>query len=290
MTVYCGAERFVVGQNNRWAKDFPYTLKHHRATLHLNAELPSHSQHALEQLIERPLLAKRVSAALDCCKSALFAKREQLDSLKKKLRIQRGTPKRSGMYDWNIEELINTREAHKRGARVPGVVGYGYTRSRLGLVEDVFLITQLLTGHIDGLSLIQRNPPAVRELVRSAFELLLSLHNQGIVHMDLWAANVMLPENGGGFAQAIDLENSFNAPSAYFSETLGFQFGFFYRREVYRYITEADYDAMVEGTLADYPQLEREAFNRVFAISKHQDVGRLERRDIYLKGHLKARW
>lgn len=280
----------MVRQNQSWAKDFPHTLKHHRATLHLNTQLPEHARLALEQLIERPLSAKRVSAALDCTQSALFAKREQLDSFKKKLRIQWGNPKRNGMYDWTIEELINTCEAHRRGARVPGVVGYGYSRSRFGLVEDVFLISQLLTDHVDGLTLIRRDPQAVRGLIVSAFELLQSLHDQGIVHMDLWAANVMLPEKGAAHAQAIDLENSFNNPSAYFSETLGFQLGFFYKREIYRYITEADYDAMVECTLQNYPQLERATFSRVYEISKHQDVGRLERRDIYLKGYLKARW
>ncbi|WP_322361931.1 hypothetical protein [Pseudomonas sp. Teo4] len=63
--------------------------------------------------------AKRVSAPLDCNVSALFTKREQLDSLKKKWRVQRGNPKRNGMYDWAVEELINTREAARRGHACP---------------------------------------------------------------------------------------------------------------------------------------------------------------------------
>ncbi|TDF80236.1 hypothetical protein [Pseudomonas sp. H9] len=280
----------MLGKQSKWSKDFPYILKHQRATLHLQAEPSSHTRQALVQLIERPLVAKRVSAPLDCSRSALFIKREQLDSLKKKWRIQRGNRKRNGMYDWTVEELTNTFEAHKRGARVPGVAGYGYTRSNLGLVDGVFFISRLLVGHVDGLTLIRRDPQATLRVIGAAFELLHSLHHQGVTHMDLWAANVMLPEQGQGLAQAIDLENGFNTPTAYFSETLGFQLGFFYYREIYRYITEADYDALVEATLVNYPGLDRAVFNRVYEISKHQHIDRLERRDIFCKGIVKSRW
>lgn len=233
--------------------------------------------------------AKRISAPLACAQSQLFTKREKLDSLKKKLRMQRGRPKRNGMYDWTLEELINTREAARRGARVPRLVGYGYSRSKIGLMQDFFLITELLSDHEDGAARIRRAPEAVHQVIEASFELLHDLHCQGLTHMDLWAANVMLPKQGK--AQAIDLENSFSEPGDFFSETLGFQFGFFYFREIYRYITEADYDAAVECALAKYfPDVEHAAFNRVYALAKHQEVGRMERRKIFTRGVLESRW
>jgi hypothetical protein len=279
----------VVGDSQIWQNEYPHTLRHRSTTLHLQAPIAAHTRQAFERLIEQTASAKRVSAPLQCSRSLLFTKREKLDSLKKKLRMQRGRPKRNGMYDWSLEELINTREAARRGARVPRLVGYGYSRSRFGLMQDFFLITELLSGHEDGLATVRQKPEAVHRVIAAAFELLHALHCQGVTHMDLWAANVMLPEKGQ--AQAIDLENSFSGPTAYMSETLGFQFGFFYYREIYRYITEADYDAAVECALAEYfPDVQRAAFNRVYALAKHEEIGRLERREIFTSGVLESRW
>jgi len=279
----------VVGGTQNWQHEYPHTLRYRDTTLYLRSPIASHTRRAFERLIERNLPAKRVSAPLECDRSQLFTKREKLDSLKKKWRIQRGIPKRNGMYDWSIEELINTHEAARRGARVPALMGYGYSRSKLGLVQNVFVITDLLAGHVDGLTRVRQAPDAIHAVLRATFELLHALHCQGITHMDLWAGNVMLPEQG--LAQAIDLENSFSGTTAYMGETLGFQFGFFYYREIYRYITEADYDAAVECALAEYfPDVQRTAFDRVYALAKHQDIGRLERREIFTCGVLESRW
>nr|WP_232247764.1 MULTISPECIES: lipopolysaccharide kinase InaA family protein [Pseudomonas] len=257
--------------------------------MHFQTVLPSHTRQAIEQLVEQTPTAKRVSAPLPCSASKLFAKREKLDSLKKKWRMQRGNPKRNGMYDWPIEELINTREAAKRGARVPGLIGYGYTSSKLGLIQDFFLITELLHDHVDGLSKAREAPAAVSAVIEATFELLHALHRRGITHMDLWVANVMLPQQGK--ARAIDLENCFFGQTDYPDEILGFQFGFIYFREIYRYITEADYDSAVEQALATYfPNIGRAGFDRIYALAKHQEVGRLERRDIFNNGVLQSRW
>lgn len=279
----------MVGDTQIWQDEYPHTLRHRGTTLHLQAPIAPHTRQALERLIAQTATAKRVSAPLPCAHSQFFTKREKLDSLKKKLRIQRGKPKRNGMFDWSLEELLNTREAARRGARVPALAGYGYSRSRFGLVQDFFLITELLSDHEDGLATIRKSPAAVHRVMQAAFELLHALHAKGVTHMDLWAANVMLPKQGK--ARAIDLENSFSGPTAFFSETLGFQFGFFYYREIYRYITEADYDAAVECALAEYfPDVQRAAFNRVYALAKHEEIGRLERRDIFTSGVLESRW
>lgn len=268
-----------------WRSEYPHVLSHSHTTLHFQSPLADKTRCALQQLIEQAPSAKRVSAPLACSESGLFTKREQLDSLKKKWRVQRGNPRSKGLYDWTIEELINTREATRRGARVAGLVGFGYSRSKFGLVQDLYLITEFLDAHDDGLSKVRNDPSAVHRVIEAAFELLHDLHQRGISHMDLWAANVMLPRDDTRQPLAIDLENSFCVPTAFFSETLGFQLGFLYLREIYRYITEADFDACVDQALQRYfPAIDRPAFDRVYAIAKHEDIGRLERREIFLKG------
>ncbi|MFF7061245.1 lipopolysaccharide kinase InaA family protein [Pseudomonas sp. NPDC008258] len=279
----------MVGDPQIWQDEYPHIVRYRDATLHFQTALPRHTQQAIERLVEQTPTAKRVSSPLPCSASKLFAKREKLDSLKKKWRMKRGTPKRNGMYDWPLEELINTREASRRGARVPGLIGYGYTSSKLGLMQDFFLITELLHDHVDGLSKVRAKPQAVSAVIEATFELLHALQRHGISHMDLWVANVMLPEQGK--ARAIDLENCFFGHTEYPDETLGFQFGFVYFREIYRYITEADYDSAVEQALAKYfPNVGRAGFDRVYALAKHQEVGRLERRDIFSNGVLESRW
>ncbi|ORL66228.1 lipopolysaccharide kinase InaA family protein [Pseudomonas putida] len=281
----------MVRNTPEWSNDFPHVVKHQRTTLHFKAPLRPHTRHALERLIDQASRSKRISTPLDCPERAFFTKREKLDSLKKKWRVQRGRPKRNGMFDWPIEELINTQEASRRGARVPPLVGYGYSRSKLGLVQDLFLITQHLDEYHDGLAILRQSPEAIDNIIRAAFELLHALHSLGITHMDLWAANIMLPTQPDAQPQAIDLENSFHVPTDFLGETLGFQFGFFYFREVYRYITEADYDTQVEQALSHYfPHIDREAFERVYRIAKHQDIGRLERRDIFLTGTVNTQY
>ncbi|MHC2147806.1 lipopolysaccharide kinase InaA family protein [Pseudomonas sp. 210_17 TE3656] len=268
--------------------EFSYTLNHRRSTLHFKAPPATFTAHALQRLVEQQGSTKRISAPLDCSRSALFTKRQPLDSLKKKLRVAFGGSKRQGLNDWVIEELVNTAEAHKRGARVAPLIGFGYSRDRLGLMDDFIIITGLLAGHTDGWKWVSANPKQVETLIVSAFELLHSLHQQGVSHMDLWAANVMLPDKLSAPAQAIDLENCFCRPTKFLSETLGFQFGFFYFREIYRFITEARYDELVNAALADYPDIDRERFTPCYELSKHQHVGRKDRRTVFLTGQLKA--
>lgn len=277
----------VVGSTQLWQDEYPFTLQHRDTTLHFQSSIEASTRQAFEHLIEQRSTDKRISAPLDCTVSKLFTKRERLDSLRKKWRVQRGSPKRNGMYDWSLEELINTREAALRGAPVPKLKDFGYRRSKLGLIQDVFLITEFLADHVDGLTLVREQPQAVHRVIEAAFELLHALHGQGITHMDLWAANVMLSEKGE--AQAIDLENSFSEPSQYLGEILGFQFGFFYRREIYRYITEADYDVVVERARAKYfSDVAPGNFEWIYELAKHEDIGRLERRELFTRGSLNA--
>lgn len=60
-----------------------------------------------------------------------------------------------------------------------------------------------------------------------------------------------------------------------------FQFGFFYHREIYRFITEARYDALVYAALKAYPAVDKSRFAKVYEESKHQHIGRKERRGVF---------
>lgn len=133
-------------------------------------------------------------------------------------------------------------------------------------------------------------PEQVESFITSAFELLHSLHQQGISHMDLWASNVIIPDQLPGPAQAIDLESCFCRPTDFLSATPGFQFGFLYFRDIYRFITEARYDELVNKALAQYPDLDRERFEHSYQVSKHQPVGRKGRRAVFLAGKIQSHW
>ncbi|MGE8048804.1 hypothetical protein ACQKPT_10965 [Pseudomonas monteilii] len=64
------------------------------------------------------------------------------------------------------------------------------------MMQDFFLITELLDDHVDGLSIIRATPEAVSAVIEATFELLHALQRRGVTHIDLWVANVMLPEQG----------------------------------------------------------------------------------------------
>ncbi|MFJ2694489.1 lipopolysaccharide kinase InaA family protein [Pseudomonas sp. NPDC087336] len=269
-------------------RDFPCTIQNGQSTLHLNhAPSPNISQ-ALFELIDNRRLTKirRVSTPVVGGESSLFAKIQTLDSIKAKIRVTLGKPMRDGRFDWPVEELLNTIEAKKRGADVPATIGYGYKKSRLGITQEFFIITRLLDQHIDGLQWLERNPARVETLIKKSFAALRSLHVRRITHMDLWVANLMFEEQGNRPAKAIDLENCFHSAPQYSSETLGFQFGFFYHREIYRFITEARYDELVTTALDQYEHVNPEKFKTFFQAGKHAKIGRKERRRIFLNGIL----
>lgn len=270
----------------RLVDEYPFTFKHRRSTLHLKRPVIASVAQALTQLLSQERQAKRVSAPLPLGEHAVFAKRQVLETLPKKIRVARGTRKRCGMFEWPIEELVNTAEAHRRGACVPAVVGYGYTKSRLGLMDDFFIITELLQNYTDGYQWMLAQPEEVERVIAEAFELMHSLNSSGIYHMDLWAANVMMCNKGVAPTHAIDLENCFASKPLFLSETLGFQFGFFYRREIYRFINEKQYDELVMQALLAYEGLDSDRFSTVYGQVKHRDMGRKERRLLFSQGQM----
>lgn len=270
------------------ASAFAFTLNCQKTTLHLKDDPPPATRQALVELIQQRSNKKlsRVSAPLKACNELMFVKVQPLDSFKAKVRVTLSRAQRNGRFDWPLEELINTHEAHARGANVSRLLGFGYTKSTLGLTKEFFIITRLLNQYVDGLQWMEQNPQRIEHFIESSFELLSTLNQKAITHMDFWAANVMVSLQEGGQPKAIDLENCFRATSKHPAETLGFQMGFFYRRDVYRFITESRYDELVERHIRGIEHIDRAKFLTVYKASKHEKIGRKERREIFLSGNL----
>lgn len=267
-------------------QQFPHTFKHLDSTLFLVKAPSDAKRDALRHLVEgrRAAGLERVSAPLKGVEDELFAKAQPLDSLKAKIRVTLGRAKRNGMYDWPVEEVLNTAEAHRRGAPIAPLAGFGFSKSPLGITQEYFIFTELLGEHINGMTWIESTPGEIETFIQLSFRLLRVLHNKQITHMDFWANNVMVNLAPQDIPMAIDLENCFPTTSQYFSETLAFQFGFFYQRDIYRFITEARYDQLVAEELEMYKAVDSEAFESIYGLSKHERIGRKDRREIFWKG------
>ncbi len=265
-------------------QSFPSTLSHRSATVFIMRSASDSAQQAIQDLIDtRHQIKDRISAPLKGMENNLFAKSQPLDSLRPKLRVTFGRAKRDGTFDWPVEEVINTLGAQKRGAPVAGLYGFGYRKSALGLIQEFFIFTEMLDGYVSGLDWLEQARD-VQSLINVSFRLLRSLHSKGVVHMDFWANNVMIDPRQPNTAKAIDLENCFLTESDYLTEVLAFQFGFYYRREIFRFVIEKEYDQMVLEELAKYEGIDRERFDAMYAASKHENISRRARREIFHKG------
>ena len=263
---------------------FPLTLSHRNATVFTADSTDISAQQAIHDLIDsRHQMRKRISAPLKGMESDLFAKSQPLDSLRPKLRVTFGRTKRDGAFDWPVEEVINTFGAQQRGAPVANLYGFGYRKSALGLIQEYFIFTEMLDGYLNGLEWLKQGH-AIESLIGASFNLLQVLHSKGIVHMDFWANNVMVNLLEPTLTKAIDLENCFLSPSNHLTEILAFQFGFFYRREIFRFVIEQDYDRMVEDELAKYEGIDRSRFEQMYTVSKHENISRRARREIFHNG------
>lgn len=263
---------------------FPSTLNHRNATIFTADSTDVIAQQAIQDLIEaRHQLQDRISAPLKGMESDLFAKSQPLDSLRPKLRVTFGRAKRDGAFDWPVEEVINTFGAQQRGAPIANLYGFGYRKSALGIIQEFFIFTEMLDGHLNGLEWLKQEHD-IRSLISASFKLLHALHNKGIAHMDFWANNVMINLQQPNHAKAIDLENCFLTPTDHLTEVLAFQFGFYYRREIFRFVIEQDYDRMVEEELEKYADIDTKRFEEMYTLSKHENISRRARREIFHNG------
>ncbi len=263
---------------------FPTTLSHRNATVFTADSTDISAQQAIQDLIDaRHQMQDRISEPLKGMENDLFAKSQPLDSLRPKLRVTFGRAKRDGAFDWPVEEVINTFGAQQRGAPVANLYGFGYRKSTLGLIQEFFIFTKILDGHLNGLEWLKQQGD-IQGLISVSFKLLHTLHSKHIVHMDFWANNVMVNLDQPTLAKAIDLENCFLTPTEHLAEVLAFQFGFYYRREIFRFVIEQDYDRMVYAELGRYQGLDISRFEPIYTLSKHENISRRARREIFHNG------
>lgn len=263
---------------------FPTTLSHRNATVFTADSTDMSARQAIQDLIDaRHSLQDRISAPLKGMESNLFAKSQPLDSLRPKLRVTFGRAKRDGALDWPVEEVINTFGAQQRGAPVANLYGFGYRKSALGLIQEYFIFTEMLDGYLNGLEWLTQGRD-IQSLISVSFNLLHTLHSKNIVHMDFWANNVMINLEQPTIAKAIDLENCFLTPTDHLTEVLAFQFGFYYRREIFRFVIERDFDQMVHEELRKYDGVDISRFDEMYTLSKHENISRRARREIFHSG------
>jgi hypothetical protein len=267
-----------------------FPLRHQIAKATLNFCQPPEAQmlDGIARLIE-PSDQERSNRIKTCVGHGdrkFFIKVQRVEALPMKLRIALGRPKRSGRFDWPIEELVNTYIASQRGADTPRVVGFGVIKPRFGIVQEFVLLTEFLDGHLNGLQWLQKHPERAPVLIKACMKLIVDMHSRRLTHLDLWIANVMVPEGEESALRVIDLENVFTRPSAFYSETLGFQLGFLYRKEMYSFIDEASYDGLVDDFLAESADIDRAAFQRIYEVSKRNKPSHKKRRRIFLEGKI----
>lgn len=267
---------------------FPVRHRVAQATLNFSQQPEPQLLHAIAEVIKptdkaRPNRIKGVLASGD---KKFFIKVQRVEALPKKLRIAFGRPKRSGRYDWPVEELLNSYIAAERGAETARVVAFGVVTARFGVVQDYVFLTEFLDDHLNGLQWLERNPERAPDLVKACMKLIMDMHGLRLTHLDLWIANVMVPEQTLNSLRVIDLENVFTRQSDFNADTLGFQLGFLYRKELYRFIDEQAYDGLVAEFLAEQSHVDRAAFQRTYSVSKHNKLSHKRRRSIFLEGKL----
>jgi hypothetical protein len=228
----------------------------------------------------------RVSQLVENGSQKLFMKVQRIKTLPKKLRIMLGRRKRSGRFDWPVEELMNTVMAAERGIHGVRVVGFGTVKPRFGMIQEFVLLTEYLDGYLNGLQWLQKHPEKVELFVKQCMELIVRMNNDGFTHLDLWIANLMVPVNTDDAFRVIDMENVFTCKSAFNSETLGFQLGFLYRKELNRFIDEPRYDILIANFLQDRDDIDLQAFQSIYAPSKHGKYSHKKRRKVFLEGKL----
>lgn len=220
----------------------------------------------------------------DACK--VFVKIQRIETLPKKLRIMLGRPKRSGRFDWPLEELMNTVTAAELGIDGARVYGFGLIKPKFGIVREFVLLTEFLDEHINGLQWLEKYPERACEFIERCLLLVASMNSKGFTHMDLWVANIMVPQGQDLVLKVIDMENVFTRQSAFGSETLGLQLGFLYRKDLHRFIDEAQYDRLVSNFLLSCADVDAAAFERTYSASKHMKLSHRKRRRVFLEGVL----
>lgn len=214
--------------------------------------------------------------------SRLFIKSSCLSGFQSRLRTTLGIERRKGGLDWEVAELLNTIRAEELQAPTARLLGFAY-RKRLGLVSNVSLIFEFLEHYLPSHQWLAQEADPV-PFLRNCFTLFRELHEKKIYHLDLWAGNVMVSSRQESL-RVIDFENCLHGATQHAPEVLGFMYGHFFQREINRYIDEPTYDRLVDEVM---PKLciDPARFRHTYAVSKHEKIGRKERRLLHSHGLL----
>jgi tRNA A-37 threonylcarbamoyl transferase component Bud32 len=211
----------------------------------------------------------------------LFLKSSAMESWKSRIRMTLGLErkrKHGGGYDWAVEELFNTLHANQQGIPTAQVLGFGYRRHPLGWIDEFFLLSEQLENHINGQEWLRRSDCAPSEFVGRALQLIVHLHQKGLIHLDPWAANFMVNPADPQDLRIIDLENCIRQPAIHLQETLAIQFGILFRRETSIHISEESFDQQVMRVLAEQGLPYDKRFHDAYQVAKHQKIARKARR------------
>lgn len=234
----------------------------------------------------RKLTKQRLCDWLQVNDARYFVKTSGLNSVAAKLRVTLGLPRRSGAHDWPIAELRNSHKANLRTPVAPKLLGYSKVRNAFGLVEEVVLVYEDLTEHINGAQWVKQHHAELPRLIPRLIDCILELNRLHIHHLDLWLGNFMLTDSADPDVRVIDFENCFLQTTEYLPETLGYQLGILYEYELHQHISEAEYDQLTEAATASFTRAEHQRFKRFYGYYKHHGAGRKERYLIPRSGQL----
>jgi hypothetical protein len=216
----------------------------------------------------------------------LFVKSVFLKSLASRLRVTFGWRRRGGHYDWPVAELLNNLSASSQDSPTPKLRGFGIRRNSFGLVHEFYLITEALAGYQDARHALAQGQVEVATVVESIFNLMAELHSKNVHHLDLWCANIMLDPQGQAQIKAIDLENCYIGATDHLTQVLAFQFGFLYFEGLKHYLSEAEYDDLVEQALEYFTHVDRAVFAPIYATCKRRHISRKGRIKLLKYGQL----
>lgn len=276
--------RMFAPQGAQILKSKNITIASHHPTLYNTKELLGATLHHFRAREEAN--KTWLSAPIYTNKKTFFIKSTELSSFPSRARVTLNLKRTNGLYDWPIAELHNNITINNLTEQTPTLIGHAIRTSCTGLAKDIVLIFEYLNNHIDGLQWIKENPNQIREFIKLTMEFIISLNNTGIIHLDLWARNVMLPENEPTAIKLIDLENCMIGHTRFPSETLGFQFGFLFHHTLKNHINEDEYDLIVEEKLPSGDGFQRPRFEKYYQYFKHVHASRKERQTIIKRGYI----
>jgi hypothetical protein len=275
-----------MNQLEQLGKDQPYSICRNRTTLFTQSDDPETLLDAIEHFIEARIAAKRkrLSGPLQQAPH-LFAKTYKIRSFPARLRITFNLKRRIGGYDWAVTEIFNNIRAEALNAPTPRLIGFGYTRGRSGLIQEVFLINENLAAYSNGTHWLS-GEDRIEEFVSRALALIQELNGKHIYHLDPWAGNIMLATEGSNPTRMIDLENCVIGETPHSDATLGFQVGYLYQIRMKGLISESRYDTLVRRAMAERQQPCGERFEEAYSKYKSQRICKKNRRAIVTRGEL----